>query len=403
LNEVAKRIANEIAVRGAISFARFMDLALYCPILGYYEKKKDSTGRRGDFFTSVSVGSLFGELLAYQFAEWIEQSLVQVPKTRIQPEDSVHIVEAGAHDGRLAKDILTWLRHWRPALFDQLTYLIVEPSSRRQQWQREVLEEFSAKIIWIGDLQELRGHPKRTLDSTSEAIRGLKGNEFRVRGIIFSNELLDSIPVQRWAWDARNQVWFEWGVAISQGQFVWTPMMAQSSPDGFPRELLPYLPDGFVREFCPQAQQWWRSAARLLACGKLLTIDYGLGREELVQPERSEGTLRAYRGHTVSTDVLVSPGEQDLTAHVDFAAIEKAGESAGLRTEQFTSQELFLMQIIERAEQEGAALGDWSSERKRQFQTLTSPELLGRFRVLVQRPNENGIQERSGAGGNKSF
>jgi len=164
LNEVAKRIANEIAVRGAISFARFMDLALYCPILGYYEKKKDSTGRRGDFFTSVSVGSLFGELLAYQFAEWIEQSLVQVPKTRIQPEDSVHIVEAGAHDGCLAKDILTWLRQWRPALFDQLTYLIVEPSSRRQQWQRELLEEFSVLVIWIGDLQELSGHPKKTLD-----------------------------------------------------------------------------------------------------------------------------------------------------------------------------------------------------------------------------------------------
>src|SRR2546427_1045503 len=109
LNEVAKRIASEIAVRGVISFARFMELALYCPVFGYYEKERDTTGRRGDFFTSVSVGSLFGELLAFHFAEWLEE--LRLADCRLQ------IVETGAHDGRLGKDILKWLQARRPEVF----------------------------------------------------------------------------------------------------------------------------------------------------------------------------------------------------------------------------------------------------------------------------------------------
>jgi SAM-dependent MidA family methyltransferase len=120
-------IREEISKSGAISFARFMELALYCPESGYYETKKDIVGRGGDFITSVSVGSLFGELLAFQFAEWLgtgERGQGTV----------VSILEAGAHDGRLAGDILGWLEANRPDVFGRIQYIIVEPSPIRQQW-----------------------------------------------------------------------------------------------------------------------------------------------------------------------------------------------------------------------------------------------------------------------------
>ena len=111
-----------------------MELALYCPVHGYYETKKDNPGRHGDFYTSVGVGELFGQLLAFQFAEWLEQLRIA--------DCGLRIAEAGAHDGRLAKDILAWLQLKRPKLFEQIEYWIIEPSARRQEWQKKTLKDF---------------------------------------------------------------------------------------------------------------------------------------------------------------------------------------------------------------------------------------------------------------------
>ena len=112
-----------------------MELALYCPVHGYYETKKDNPGRHGDFYTSVGVGELFGQLLAFQFAEWLEEIKTLNPQL-----STFNLIEAGAHDGRLAKDILAWLQLNRPKLFGQIEYWIIEPSPRRQEWQNETLE-----------------------------------------------------------------------------------------------------------------------------------------------------------------------------------------------------------------------------------------------------------------------
>src|SRR2546430_5612262 len=128
-----------------------MELALYCPVYGYYEKEADTAGRRGDYYTSVSVGSLFGELLAFQFAEWLQECGVRsaecgVGKAGYKGESLhsykgpatavLHLVEAGAHDGRLAADILRWLQKYRAELFERLEYWILEPSARRRALQR---------------------------------------------------------------------------------------------------------------------------------------------------------------------------------------------------------------------------------------------------------------------------
>jgi SAM-dependent MidA family methyltransferase len=253
-----------------------------------------------------------------------------------------------------------------------LEYWIVEPSEKRRSWQKQTLQEFSGKVSWAESLEELR-----------------QKSGF-VRGIVFSNELLDAMPIHRIGWDSSQRAWFEWGVAFEEGQFIWTrlPKIEREIEPllKLPAGLLSVLPDGFTFEMSPAADLWWREAAQSLADGKLLTVDYGLSEDELLMPERSKGTLRGYYRHQPSPNVLAEPGEQDLTAHVNFSRIQAVGESAGLKTELFVSQAQFLTVIASQMWQKPGVFGEWSAEHSRQFQTLTHPEHLGRpFRVLVQK------------------
>jgi len=392
MNNLSEIIRREAAQRGVLSFARFMELALYCPVHGYYETKKDNPGRHGDFYTSVGVGELFGQLLAFQFAEWLEEVRSATSlrsEAMARQECEVRIVEAGAHDGRLAKDILAWLRSNRLELLDQIEYWIIEPSARRQEWQKKTLEQYSSHVRWFDSLRSI--YPP---DPKSE-IRNPK-----LSGIVFSNELLDAMPVHRFGWDAQNKKWFEWGVTVDGEKFAWARIPDTLAPRsgeragarGFdpssilhlPSSLLAVLPDGYTIETCPAAESWWREAAGILERGKLMTIDYGLTADELFSPSRTRGTLRAYFRHHAGDDILANVGEQDLTAHVNFSAIQAAGESTGLTTESFQTQSQFLTGILEKASKDNS-FSEWNANRTRQFQTLTHPEHLGRaFRVLIQ-------------------
>ena len=361
MTETATTLHQEVRQAGVLSFAGFMAMALYCPVSGYYERADVPVGQRGDFFTSVSTGRLFGELLAFQFASWLEGI----------PTDPIHLVEAGAHDGQLATDILAWMQSSRADLFDRLEYWLVEPSQRRQEWQRKKLDGFAGRVRWVETLQALPASG--------------------INGVLFSNELLDAFPVHRIAWESKTQKWFEWGVGLSDGRFVWQ-RIPDGAPDwddelaraGFaiPAELKAVLPDGFILELCPSARKWWREAAGVLHQGKLMTLDYGLHAEQFLSPERSNGTLRAYHRHRLNTDVLAMPGEQDLTAHVNFTTLERVGEDVGLTNEGLVSQAQFLSRIAETMWGTG---GTPSASQVRQFHTLTHPEHLGRsFKVLVQ-------------------
>jgi SAM-dependent MidA family methyltransferase len=380
MNPLSVIIRRETAQRGVLSFARFMELALYCPVHGYYETKKDNPGRHGDFYTNVGVGELFGQLLAFQFAEWLEDQ-VQSPKSKVQ------IVEAGAHDGRLAKDILAWLLSNRPELFDRLEYWIIEPSACRQEWQKETLKNFASRVRWFSGFRELVGRDPVEPPLPSTPINREQALNPQLNGVIFGNELLDAMPVHRFGWDAAKRAWFEWGVTVDGEKFVWeriqNPVSRIQNLD-LPSSLLAVLPDGYTVETSPAAENWWREAAGILKCGKLMTIDYGFTADELFSPNRTRGTLRAYFRHHASDDILANVGEQDLTAHVNFSATQAAGESVGLKTEMFSTQSQFLTRILEKASQD-KSLGEWTPAQARQFQTLTHPEHLGRaFRVLVQ-------------------
>ncbi|HSY10369.1 MAG TPA: SAM-dependent methyltransferase, partial [Candidatus Dormibacteraeota bacterium] len=288
MNKLFEIVCLETAQRGVLPFARFMELALYCPEYGYYEQQKDNVGRRGDFITSVSTGELFGQLLAFQFAEWLEMEARSK-----KPE--VRIVEAGAHDGKLAKDILTWLQLQRPDLFSKLEYCLIEPSPRRQGWQSETLKQFAPRVRSFTDFEDLK----------------IKIKKSRLTGIIFSNELLDAMPVHRFSWDATNKKWFEWGVVVDGEKFVWARMPQPVHDSRFTihdLQLESILPDNYTIETSPAAENWWRAAAGILERGKLLTIDYGLTDDEIFSPTRTKGTLRAYFRHHPSDDLLANAG-----------------------------------------------------------------------------------------------
>lgn len=355
----ADMIREEIRQHGGISFARFMELALYCPETGYYERNRDNVGIGGDFITSVSTGSLFGELLAFQFAEWLELFKSQ--------KKNLNIIEAGAHDAKLASDILRWLKVHRPKLFTELEYTIIEPSQQRRHWQRQTLSDYS-NIRWVDSPADLHTDRRNPIHA----------------GILFGNELLDAFPVHRLGWDALAKRWFEWGIVCAADRFIWQQIELQLAPPALPAALTDVLPDGYVLELSPAAERWWRSAAQALPHGKMMAIDYGLTLEEQISPARTMGTLRAYHRHQLTDDLLAKPGDQDLTAHVNFTAIQAAGEKEGWRTEGFCSQPQFLTRIFSRAARENF-FARFDAKQVRQFQTLTHPEHLGRaFRVLVQ-------------------
>jgi SAM-dependent MidA family methyltransferase len=359
LNPVRDKIISEIHRDKVISFARFMELALYCPNSGFYEQEADSVGKRGHYFTSVSVGSLFGELLAFRFSQWLDG---------LESEGSkIQIVEAGAHDAKLARDVLNWFQTFKPAQFEKLQYWILEPSERRRKWQENTLKGVRAQVRWASSLSDLE-----------KCI----GN---VRGIIFSNEFLDALPLHRLGWYPQKQKWFEWGVGLIDGELAWQRMPADFELEPMPDSFLKMLSADFIFEISPAAANWWCEAARILRAGKLMTIDYGLTAEELFIPERSNGTLRGYHKHRQTSDVLANPGEQDITAHVNFTKLKKIGEQSGLTTDALITQEKFLNTIFAESFAQSPVPLDWNSSRARELQTLTHPQHLGtRFRVLIQ-------------------
>lgn len=335
---------------GPVPWVRFMELALYHPQHGYYERSASVIGKAGDFYTSVSVGPLFGELLAHRFRQWLDGLVRPV------------ILEAGAHDGRLALDILRALAC--PEV-KGLEYWIVEPSATRQSWQQQVLADFTTQVRWFSDVQDIAPES--------------------ITGIIFAHELLDAFPCHRLGWDALTRRWFEWGVQSHADRFEWTrlPWSGSSQTDPWPMALLEILPDAFTLELCPAAATWWAAMAARLKTGHLLTFDYGLESEEFLQPHRAQGTLRSYHQHRLVADVLANPGLQDITAMVDFTAIRAAGENAGLTTVGNETQSRFLTRMVQELWESGGA--PWPPQKVRQFHTLTHPEHLGRaFHVLVQ-------------------
>jgi SAM-dependent MidA family methyltransferase len=369
MNPLAQKMRQEIERDGPMTFARFMEMALYEPGLGYYEQP-GRIGRGGDYFTSVSAGPLFGQLLAFQFAQWLDTAC---------PENGCQIVESGAHDGKLAADILEWFARFRPDLLHRLEYRIIESSSTRRAWQEKALSSRSANLAWTTDIGEF--------------------TKCGINGIVFSNEFFDALPVHRLAWDAGESRWREWRVVVNEDAFAWH----LGEPDDVLKGALPpvtgelegLLPDGFMAEISPAAVTWWRAAGRALGQGRLLTIDYGFREENGLRPDHPGGSLRAFARHHASENLLDQPGEQDLTADVDFFALEAAGRAAGLEAGTLLRQSTFLTQILAKIHARPESFPTWDRKCASHFQTLTHPEHLGQqFQVLIQERSAMAKQPR---------
>jgi SAM-dependent MidA family methyltransferase len=339
-------IRSAIAAGGPIPFRDFMELALYHPALGYYASGRARVGRKGDFFTNVSVGSLFGRLLARQFAGmW----------RAMGSPAAFAILEQGAHEGEFAADVLGALRDLEPVCFEAASYRIIEPLPVLASRQRERLAPFAAKTAWVASIEELAG----------------------AVGVHFSNELLDAFPVHLVVWTGRE--WRERHVADRAGTFVFTDgPLTSAALEVACGEMPLFLPAGYVTEVNLAARRWIGDVGMCLRRGFVLAVDYGWNREEYYAPGRIAGTLSARASHRPQRDPLARPGEHDLTAHVEFSSVIEAAGAAGLRLAGFTDQHHFMVGLGALHFADGANAAD-----RRAFQTLMHPEMMGcAFKVL---------------------
>ncbi len=347
-------IEEEIRERGPMPFSRYMELCLYHPEQGYYSRSDEQFGKAGDFYTSSDVHAVFGRLVARQFEEMWR---VLGKPTRID------IVELGPGRGLFARDVLDWSRKKFPDLFGALRYVLVE----RSPALREKLGRTLAEHITAG---------KATL-AADEAERWAAAKNV----IVFANEFFDALPVE--VLSNHGELRVGWISGRFEEEFV------SASP-----EELEYLDrygvhpeEGERVEAGLAAQQWMRRIAESVPRGFVVAIDYGYVREELLAG-RHRGTIMCYRQHTVSPNAFQAPGEQDITAHVNFTALRAAGEAAGLTYLGLVTQAQFLMGIGEETQFadafEECCLPQERAKVALQLKHLVTPAGMGEtFQVLV--------------------
>ncbi len=295
---------------GAISFARFMDLALYAPGLGYYRAGARKFGSGGDFVTAPELSPLFSRCLARQCQEILAAL------------GGGQILELGAGSGVMAADLLLELRALN-ALPER--YAILELSGELRDRQRQTLArrapEVLDRVVW--------------LDQPPEP-------EFR--GIVLGNEVLDALPMERFCITAHGPRrlmvrWTEAGLVWAEGD---EDPAVTAAIAGIEADLGGRLPEDYRSEYIPHLQDWLRTIAEPLVAGALLFVDYGYPRRAYYHPERTTGTLLCHYRHRAHDDPLILPGLQDITASVDFTAVAQAARAVGLDVAGYTRQNYFL-------------------------------------------------------------
>ncbi|UCG38823.1 MAG: SAM-dependent methyltransferase [bacterium] len=297
-------IAAEITRDGPIPFARYMEICLYHPEAGYYQRAAPATGRPGDFYTAPHVHALFGHTIA----QWIHS---QAGRWGMGP---VTLLELGPGNGRLARDILDWWGDRSPAL----AMVLVEGGGRR----RAELEE------------AFLGQPVSVMDEAGLDLLD------PFEGFVLANEFFDALPLR--VFQKADGALAELFVDL-QGRELVELLCESGLPGGAPDEVLSLLPEGFRTEISPQWQVWMERISRVLARGQALILDYGEYTDGLIVPWRMGGTLRCYRGHQVDTDPLEAPGDKDITAHVNFSLLGSWAAQAGLEVRSLVSQASFLV------------------------------------------------------------
>ena len=359
--ELVAAIASEIAASGPISFARFMELALYHPRFGYYMRPPESGAERigwsGDFYTSSDVHPILGRALARQ-ARQID-GLLGHP-------DPFTVVEMGPGKGLLARDVLEAI-HSQPDSFSRrFRYVLIERSPAMRGLQHTNLLPWLKNpglVTWVEDIGSL-------------APAGIVG-------LFFSNELPDAFPVHRIriANGQAQEIYVDW----QQGRFV---EQLKPLPDELNRHLARLarqnvsLPEGYQTEINLNAVRWMKQIADAIGRGVAITIDYGHTAQDLYSADRSNGTLLCYYSQMTSEDPYTRVGQQDMTAHVDFSSLAAGGEGRDLHVTGFTNQMSFLMGLG--VEEMMAELEPESPEFRAAIHLLRPDGMGSTFKVLIQ-------------------
>lgn len=335
-----ERIAAEIREHGPIPFSRYMELCLYEPELGYYSRAAKQFGKAGDFYTSSDVHALFGRLLARQFDEmW----------RALGSPDQVKVLEFGPGRGLFAQDVLDWSEKKFPDFFAALHYRFAERSpALREHITQTLSRRFGSGKCTFGEIgttcQPERGHKPESMDLASlhddAKVPGRSPRTLDQPLIIFANEFFDALPVEVVSDQGTLRI------GLRDGQFIetWAPASERE---------LEYLdrysihPEPGERVEVPLvAHDYAKCAAQLVEHGLFIAIDYGYTRDELLAG-RHRGTIMAYRQHSASSNPYEAPGEQDITAHVNFSALASALEANGMKPQKLLTQSQFLMGIGE--------------------------------------------------------
>ena len=324
MNPLEKKIIDRIRSDGPMTFETFMEMALYDPDHGFYSSDRLRIGREGDFYTSSHLHSVFGAIAARQMMEmW----------TVMERPESFTILEMGAGEGYMCKDILSWLQRPEDMLhvaggegqnaghgfYDHVRYMIVETNPQQMHRQKEHLEDYYGKVSWVADVR----------------------NAGSMTGCIFSNELLDAFPVHRVRMeDTLKEIFIDHdGNTFCEQSF---PLSTKELAQYFADAGVTLAP-GHTTEVNLRMKNWLSAIAAVLRTGFVFTIDYGYPAEEYFSEDRSRGTLMCYFRHQLSEDIFSHIGEQDITAHVDFSCLKRWGTEMGFQPVGYCNQGTFLL------------------------------------------------------------
>lgn len=351
-------IVEKIQKKGKIPFAEFMQTVLYHPHYGYYNAERERVGKFGDYYTSPTIHRIFGELIAKQLEEmW-----------KIMGEGTFSVVEIGANRGWLCYDIVQCIRKEYPEFYQYLHYTIIETNPYAQERQRALLDSIESvdkKISWHTHTRD--------------------GFSFdKIQGCFLSNEFIDALPVHRLK--VKNKTLKEIYVGYNGLEFFETE--DEVSTHALERHFVTLSltrEEGHVYEVNLDAAEWLRHISERLRKGFVITIDYGDTIDGIYREGATDGTLRCFYKHTVNKNYYDRPGEQDITAHVDFTSLMNMGKSFGLEVTGFTKQSHYLIAlgILERL----ATMSN-NFETLLKVKNLFHPEGMGEiFKVLIQHKN----------------
>ena len=373
-----QKIEQEIRERGTIPFSRYMELCLYDPEFGYYSRNAEKFGKAGDFYTSSDVHAVFGRLLARQFEEmW---------RALGKPEQ-IDVLELGPGRGLFAQDVLDWSEKKFPEFFRAVRYTLAERSaSLRERLAANLRHRISSGKVVVQSQFGDSGFNNQSEDmpqppAGGDARRSTARFVAEAPLIVFANEFFDALPVEILSEQGALRI------NLGDGNFVeeWAP--ASAAELEFLDRYGVHPETGMRTEATLVAQKQMANLSAAIEEGFLVTIDYGYTREEQLAG-RHLGTVMTYRQHSASPNPYEAPGDQDITAHVNFTALASTAEQSGMRAHQLLTQSQFLLGIGE-ANQFGDAFEECRLPEERakialQLKHLVTPAGMGEtFQVLV--------------------